>query len=231
MVCESMEKTTELLSVVVPVFGCQSSLVELCERLKSNLLTLTSNYEIILVNDDSPDVAWITISLLSKINQNIKCINLSSIFGQHHSITAGLDYTEGDWVVVMDCDLQDRPEEIPKLYEKALEGFDVVFGNRVVRQDNWFKRKSSLLFYKIYDYLTDHVSDYTVANFSISSTKVIEGFRQMREQNRLFPLFIQWMGYDTRSEEHTSELQSRVHLVCRLLLEKKKNSNNKHSIK
>src|SRR5699024_10355238 len=76
----------------------------------------------------------------------------------------------------------------------ALEGFDVVFGNRVVRQDNWFKRKSSLLFYKIYDYLTDHVSDYTVANFSISSKKVIEGFRQMREQNRLFPLFIQWMG-------------------------------------
>src|SRR5699024_1234307 len=87
----------------------------------------------------------------------------------------------------------DRPEEIPKLYEKALEGFDVVFGNRVVRQDNWFKRKSSLLFYKIYDYLTDHVSDYTVANFSISSKKVIEGFRQMREQNRLFPLFIHRM--------------------------------------
>ena len=197
MVCESMEKINELISVVVPVFGCQSSLVELCERLKSTLLTLTSNYEIILVNDDSPDAAWKTICLLSEKNQNIKGINLSRNFGQHHAITAGLDYTEGDWVIVMDCDLQDRPEEIPKLYEKALEGFDVVFGNRVVRQDNWFKRKSSLLFYKIYDYLTDHVSDYTVANFSISSKKVIEGFRQMREQNRLFPLFIQWMGYDT----------------------------------
>src|SRR5690625_2399333 len=122
MVCESMEKTNELISVVVPVFGCQSSLVELCERLKSTLLTLTSNYEIILVNDDSPDAAWKTICLLSEKNQNIKGINLSRNFGQHHAITAGLDYTEGDWVIVMDCDLQDRPEEIPKLYEKALEG-------------------------------------------------------------------------------------------------------------
>src|SRR5690625_4511143 len=135
MVCESMEKTSELISVVVPVFGCQSSLVELCERLKSTLLTLTSNYEIILVNDDSPDAAWKTICLLSEKNQNIKGINLSRNFGQHHAITAGLDYTEGDWAIVMDCDLQDRPEEIPKLYEKALEGFDVVCGNRVVRQD------------------------------------------------------------------------------------------------
>src|SRR5690625_636041 len=107
MVCESMEKTNELISVVVPVFGCQSSLVELCERLKSTLLTLTSNYEIILVNDDSPDAAWKTICLLSEKNQNIKRINLSRNFGQHHAITAGLDYTEGDWVIVMDCDLQE----------------------------------------------------------------------------------------------------------------------------
>src|SRR5699024_9279188 len=162
-----------LISVDVRVFGCQSSLVELCELLKSTLLTLTSIYEIILVYYDSSSASWNTICLLSVINQNIKGINLSRNFSQHHSINAGLDYTECDWVIVMDCDLQDRPEEIPKLYEKALEGFDVVFGNRVVRQDNWFKRKSSLLFYKIYDYLTDHVSDYTVANFSISSKKVI----------------------------------------------------------
>src|SRR5699024_2767885 len=159
MVCESMEKTSQLISVVVPVFGCQSSLVELCERLKSTLLTLTSNYEIILVNDASPDGAWKTICLLSEENQNIKGINLSRNCGQQHVFNAGLEYTEGDWVMVVECDLQDRPEEIPKLYEKALEGCDVVFGNLVVRQDNWFKRRSSLLFYKIYGYLTDHVSD------------------------------------------------------------------------
>src|SRR5699024_10581009 len=107
MVCKSMEKTSQLISVVVPVIVCKSSLVELCKRLKSILLTLMSNYEIILVNDARPDGAWKTICLLSEENQNIKGINLSRNFGQHHAITAGLDYTEGDWVIVMDCDLQD----------------------------------------------------------------------------------------------------------------------------
>lgn len=158
---------------------------------------MTSDYEIILVNDASPDLAWNTIVKLSETNPHIKGLNLSRNFGQHHAITAGLDFAFGDWVVVMDCDLQDRPEEIPKLYEKACEGYDVVFGNRVIRQDKWAKRKSSQLFYKLYDYLAERSSDHTVANFSISSQKVIKGFRQMREQNRLFPLFIQWMGFKT----------------------------------
>lgn len=192
-----MENAKQLISVVIPVYGCKSSLEELCERLEKTLLTIIPDYEIILVNDASPDNSWEMITKLSEANQNIKGINLSRNFGQHNAITAGLDYAEGDWVVVMDCDLQDRPEEIPKLYEKLLEGYEVVFGNRVIRQDKWLKRKASQFFYKIYDYLTDRVSDHTVANFSMSSKKVIDGFRQMREQNRLFPLFIQWMGYRT----------------------------------
>lgn len=190
-----MEHHDYLISVVVPVYGCQTALVELCERLENALITVAHHYEIILVNDASPDHSWETILNLSQENKDIKGINLSRNFGQHHAITAGLDYSKGDWVVVMDCDLQDQPEEIPKLFAKALEGYDVVFGTRVIRQDNWFKQKASQLFYKIYDYLTERTSDYTVANFSISSKKVIEGFRKMREQNRLFPLFIQWMGY------------------------------------
>lgn len=194
-----METNTHLISVVVPVYGCTTSLDELCERLVSTLLTITTKYEIFLVNDASPDDAWAKINKLSENNQNIKGINLSRNFGQHHAITAGLDYTNGDYVVVMDCDLQDRPEEIPKLYKKALEGYEVVFGNRIVRQDNWFKRKASQAFYKIYDYLTDRVSDHTIANFCMCSKKVIVSFRQMREQNRLFPLFIQWMGYKNAS--------------------------------
>lgn len=192
-----MEKNTQLISVVIPVYGCTSSLNELCDRLECTLTTIAFHYEIILVNDGSPDYAWSEIIKLSENNPSIKGINLSRNFGQHHAITAGLDYAKGDYIVVMDCDLQDRPEEIPKLFEKSLEGYDVVFGNRIVRNDNWIKQKSSQFFYKIYNYLTDHTSDYTVANFSICSKKVIEGYQQMREQNRIFPLFIQWMGYKT----------------------------------
>lgn len=192
-----MDASNHLISVVIPVYGCRASLVELCRRLKATLPSITADYEIILVNDASPDLAWETITELSHSDPKIKGLNLSRNFGQHHAITAGLDFANGDWVVVMDCDLQDRPEEIPKLYDKACEGYDVVFGNRVIRQDKWIKRKSSQLFYKVYDYLAERTADHTVANFSISSRKVIEGFRQMKEQNRLFPLFIQWMGYRT----------------------------------
>ncbi|MBP1970694.1 dolichol-phosphate mannosyltransferase [Virgibacillus natechei] len=158
---------------------------------------IPAQYEIILVNDASPDDAWQTIKNLSNQDERIKGIDFARNFGQHHAITAGLDYTNGDWVVVMDCDLQDRPEEIATLYNKAIEGYEVVFGKREVRQDNWFKRKSSQVFYRVYDYFSGHASDHSIANFSMNEKKVVVGFRRMREQNRFFPLFIQWMGYKT----------------------------------
>lgn len=194
-----METTHPLISVVIPIYGCKSCLEELCSRIKTTITSIPANYEIILINDASPDHAWDTIKRLSANDQHIKGINLSRNFGQHHAITAGLDHTKGDWIVVMDCDLQDKPEEIMNLYEKTIEGYEVVFANRVFRQDNWLKCTSSKFFYKLYDYLADRTSDHTIANFSISSRKVVEGFRQMREQNRFFPQFIKWMGFPTAS--------------------------------
>lgn len=192
-----MGKSYPLISVVIPVYGCRTCLVELCTRIINTIEAIPAQLEIFLVNDASPDQAWETIKQLSQKDNRIKGIDLARNFGQHHAITAGLDYTNGDWVVVMDCDLQDCPEEIATLYQKALEGYEVVFGNRTKRQDKWLKRKSSQLFYRIYDFFTGWNSDYTIANFSISERKVIEGFRTMREQTRFFPLFVQWMGYKT----------------------------------
>ncbi|MFA1821946.1 glycosyltransferase family 2 protein [Virgibacillus oceani] len=190
-----------LISIVVPVYGCETCLKELCSRLDETLKSIPADYEIILVNDASPDDAWTTIKALHENNTYIKGIDLARNYGQHHAITAGLDAANGDWVVVMDCDLQDQPEEIPKLYEKALEGYEVVFGKRAQRQDNWLKKKASQLFYRIYDYFTGASTDHTVANFSIISRKVVRGFRRINEQNRFYPLFIQWMGYKTASVE------------------------------
>lgn len=184
-----------MISIVVPVYGCKACLAELCERLKQTMAELQSDYEIILVNDQSPDDPWKTIKQLHDLDSKVKGINLSRNFGQHTAITAGLDQTRGDWVVVMDCDLQDRPEDIKLLFNKAKEGYDVVFGSRKVRQDHFLKRLSSKLFYKVYDYFTDETSDHTIANFSISRKIVIENFRRMREQNRFYPLFLKWMGF------------------------------------
>ncbi|SFB33033.1 dolichol-phosphate mannosyltransferase [Lentibacillus halodurans] len=192
-----MGKSHPLITTVVPVYGCKTCLKELCRRITATIESIPADFEIILVNDASPDNAWETIKELHEQDKRIKGIDLARNFGQHHAITAGLDHASGDWVVVMDCDLQDRPEEIRTLYEKAQAGYEVVFGNRTVRQDNWFKRKTSQAFYRVYDYFSGKTSDHTIANFSISQKKVVSAFRQMREQNRFFPLFIQWMGYKT----------------------------------
>ncbi len=183
------------ISVVIPVYGCGKSLNALYTRLNETLEKISSNYEIIMINDASPDNSWESIKLLAQKDSRVKGINLSRNFGQHHAITAGLDFSNADWTVVMDCDLQDQPEEILKLYEKANEGFDIVFGKRYHRNDSYFKIFESKLFYKIYNYFTESNMDNSVANFSIISAKVVKKLRILREQNRSYPLFVNWIGF------------------------------------
>ncbi len=184
------------ITVVTPVYGCSLSLQNLYERLLSALSDITDDFEIIMVNDASPDDAWDVIKKLSDKDERVKGVNLSRNYGQHQAITAGLDFAEGDWVVVMDCDLQDQPEEIAKLYNEALKGFDVVFGRRSQRKDSFIKRLGSKLFYVVYDYFTESKIDNTVANFSIISSKVVKKLRLLREQNRSYPLFVNWVGFN-----------------------------------
>ena len=183
------------ISVVTPVYGCCQSLEKLYERLEKVLSTITDKFEIIMVNDGSPDNAWEVIQQLSQKDLRVKGINLSRNFGQHRALAAGLDYVDGDWVVVMDCDLQDQPEEILKLYSKAQEGYDVVFGRRVIREDKAIKKFASKIFYKIYDYLSGYDTDPSVANFSIISLKVVKNFRKMNEQHKPYGYFINWLGF------------------------------------
>ena len=119
------------ISVVSPVYGCCDSLNDLYIRLKDALSTISEDFEIIFVNDASPDNAWNTIKELVAQDDRIKGINLSRNFGQHKAIAAGLAHAQGDWVVVMDCDLQDRPEDIIKLYNKGL----IYRGKRIINWD------------------------------------------------------------------------------------------------
>jgi len=183
------------ISVVIPVYGCCECLNELYKRLATTLSSIADDFEIIMVNDASPDDSWQVITSLAEQDVRVKGINLSRNFGQHYAITAGLDYAKGDWVVVMDCDLQDQPEEIIKLYNKAQEGFDIVFGRRYQRKDYFFKRLGSTVFYKVYDYFTESKIDSSIANFSIISASVVKQLRSLREQNRSYPLFVNWVGF------------------------------------
>jgi polyisoprenyl-phosphate glycosyltransferase len=185
------------ISVVSPVYQAEECLGELCRRLKAALETITEDFEIVLVDDGSKDKSWQVVEELARNDSRVKGIKLSRNFGQHYATTAGLDYARGDWVVVMDCDLQDQPEEITKLYRKALEGYEIVFARRHERRDALLTRLRSRLFSMLYNYLGDIKVDNSVANFSISSQAVISNVRKFRERARSFPVLLNSLGFKT----------------------------------
>jgi polyisoprenyl-phosphate glycosyltransferase len=187
------------LSVVVPVYGCKTVLIELYLRLKQTLTTIAEDFEIIMINDASPDGPWETIVELANKDKRVKGINFSRNFGQHYAITAGLDKCIGRWIVIMDCDLQDIPEEIPTLYKKALEGYDIVFGQRLIRFDNFFKKIFSKFFYKALEYFTETKQDYSIGNFGIYGKKAVESVLSMGDKIRFFPPMIKWVGFKSIS--------------------------------
>src|SRR3970282_280307 len=183
------------LSVVTPVYRAEGCLEELYRRLLAALSGITQDFEIILVEDCGGDRSWEIIQGLARRDARVKGIQFSRNFGQHYGITAGLDHCDGDWVVVMDCDLQDRPEEIPRLYARAGEGYDVVLARRGRRSGGAAKRLASWLFYRIFSWLADIEYDSQSGNFRIVSRKVVASFRQMREQLRFFGGQVKWMVF------------------------------------
>ena len=183
------------ISVVVPVYGCKAALRELYTRLCQSLEQICNEFEIILVNDNCPQNSWEVIEELCKEDSRVKGIEMARNFGQIKAITAGLDYSTGDWVVVMDCDLQDRPEEIINLYNKAQEGYDVVFARRKNRKDSFLKVLVSKVFYKIYSFASDGYYDPAICNFSISKRMVIDNYCKMRELHRAFVIYVKWLGF------------------------------------
>ena len=199
------------ISIVSPVYRGEKMVGELVRRNVESVSTITDDYEIILVNDASPDKSWDEIVKQCTINPKVKGINLSRNFGQHYAITAGLHYAKGDWVVVMDCDLQDRPEEIPNLYKKAQEGFDIVYARRVFRKDKFFKRLSSTLFHGVYNWLSGLKTDKTIANFGIYKRCVIDEYNRMPEMARSFTSLVKYLGFkDTAIDvEHANRAEGR----------------------
>jgi dolichol-phosphate mannosyltransferase len=189
------------ISVVIPVYRAEACLQELYRRLAAALGPISDDFEIVLVEDGGGDNSWGIIQALSRADPRVKGIRFSRNFGQHYGITAGLDYCDGDWIVVMDCDLQDRPEEIPRLYAKAQEGFDMVLARRGKRQDPPLKHLMSSLFYRLFSYLSEMEYDGQVGNFRIMSRRMVENYRAMREQLRFFGALVNQIGFPTASIE------------------------------
>jgi dolichol-phosphate mannosyltransferase len=183
------------LSVIIPVYNESSLIEELIRRVLVNLKKITENFEIILVDDGSHDQTWKRINEESMLEKRIKALKFSRNFGHHYAITAGLHSSIGEWVVVMDGDLQDRPEVIPELYNKAVEGYDAVFVSRRNRPESTAYK----ILQKIYYYLLNKMSgmdfDSTQANFSIINRKVVDGFKIFPENARFYGSIIKWLGF------------------------------------
>ena len=183
------------ISIVVPVYGCDGTLLELHKRIADSVASIPASFELIFVDDCGPGHPWELINELAQSDPRVIGLRLTKNFGQHTAIMAGVDLARGGWLVIMDCDLLDRPEEIPRLWAKAQEGHDIVVGRRVERQDGVLKRLSSRFFWWCFIYMTEQESDATQASFGIYSRKVVDVISSLPEQPRIFPLLVRWAGF------------------------------------
>ncbi|KTD51954.1 glycosyl transferase family 2 [Legionella quinlivanii] len=209
-----------LLSIVVPVYGCEACIAVLCDRVDRVLKQRNQSYEMILVDDRSTERSWEILMELCNCYPNIKAIKLSRNFGQHLAITAGFAQSKGDYVIVMDCDLQDPPEVIPQLIDEAMKGYDIVFAKRISRTHSWFRQWASKYYFKLLNRLTEKNVDGADGSFSIVSRKVVESFLRFGERERHYLFILRWLGYKTSSinYEHADRYAGKSSYPLKLLI-------------
>lgn len=183
------------ISVVSPVYKADEIIEELVSRIKKSLEAIECDYEIILVDDRSPDLSWQAICRESGKSNCIKGLRLSKNFGQHIAITAGLTIASGEWIVVMDCDLQDDPSFIPFLLKEAQKGFAAVVAKRSERKHSLMQKFFSKTFYLVFSYMTGVKHDSSVGNYGIYHKTLINAILSMGDCRRYFPAQVQWVGF------------------------------------
>jgi polyisoprenyl-phosphate glycosyltransferase len=189
------------VSVVVPVYRCAECLGALHERLTQALTDLGVSYEIVFVDDRSPDDAWSTLTEIARRDDAVRALRLSRNFGQQAAITAGLAESSGKWTVVMDCDLQDPPELIPRLYAKAQEGHDVVLARRKSRRHSVFRLLAARLYFGFLRTFLKAQIDSGFGAFSMISSKARSAFLSVPDADRHYVPILLWIGFEQTSIE------------------------------
>jgi glycosyltransferase involved in cell wall biosynthesis len=199
------------ISIVIPVLNEKFLISELLKRVKDSVEIVSESYEILLVDDGSQDGTWDVILEEASLNVKIKGLKFSRNFGHHNAITAGVNNAKGDWVIVMDGDLQDRPEVIPDLVEKAEQGFDIVYVSRTNREENSLYLFGQNIFYYFLNFLSGMKFDRSRANFSIINRKVADSFKLLGESSRFYSSSLTWLGYNSTSiqADHGQRLNGR----------------------
>ena len=190
-VLKSME-----ISIVVPLYNEEKNIRLMHDRLVSSILKITSNFEIIYVNDGSNDNSFLELLKLSNEDERVKYINFSRNFGHQIAVTAGLDYSKGAAVVIIDGDLQDPPEVIPEMYALYKEGFEVVYGQRLIRKgESFLKKITAKYFYRILKKITNINIPVDTGDFRLIDRKIVNDLKNMPEQNKFLRGQIAWLGY------------------------------------
>jgi dolichol-phosphate mannosyltransferase len=184
------------LSVVVPVYGCKECLAELHRRLGKEVATITSSYEVVFVDDRSPDGAWPLLEAIAQSDPHVRAVRLSRNFGQHAAITAGLSASQGEWTVVMDCDLQDPPEAIASLYARTKAGFDLVLARRKQRSHSPLRLLFGRIYFKLLNTFMGTNIDGGFGTFSILSRKVVDAYLSLGERDRHYLFVLHWLGFN-----------------------------------
>ncbi len=192
--------STPKISVVTAVYNESKILPELCRRLKSVLESMDVSYEILLVDDRSRDDSWSCIEILHTSDKNVKGIRLARNFGQHNALSAGLDASRGEYVVLMDADLQDEPEQIPRLLQKCeKEGKDIVYVVRESRRESGLKALGGKMFFLIFNSCSEFKLRSNVGIYRMLSRKVVDELSHLREQSRMITGLTEWMGFQADS--------------------------------
>jgi glycosyltransferase involved in cell wall biosynthesis len=184
------------ISVVVPVYNEEAAtLSEFVLQLKIALAAITDDFELILVDDGSQNDAWVSIVSLSRADRRVMGIRFTRNFGQHAAIAAGIDHANGDWVVVMDSDLQDRPVVISDLYRRANEGFDIVFVSPTNQPESVLYSWMTRVFYGLLHFLTGYGLNHRQGNFSIITREVADAYRRVPDRDCFYPATLDWLGF------------------------------------
>ncbi len=186
----------KVLSVVVPIYNEELGLPELYQRLCKAAESLTTDFELLFVNDGSHDGSLLVLKTLAEKDKRVKYLSFSRNFGHQIAVTAGLDHSSGKATVIIDGDLQDPPELIPEMYLRYREGYQVVYARRKSRMgESWFKKLTARLFYRLLVKLTGVPIPIDTGDFRLIDRVIVENLRQMPEPAKFLRGQIAWMGY------------------------------------
>ncbi len=185
-----------LVSVVSPIYRAEKTVELLCREIFAAFDALGVGVEIVLVDDGSPDRSWERIVDLSARDSRVRGVQLSRNFGQHYAISAGIDHAQGDWVGVVDCDLEDHPKYFKDLVARMNEGFDVVFARRINKKNSLARRMASRLFAMVFNALTGLSHEPEVGTFSLMNRRVADAYREYRETLRTYTLLVYHLGFN-----------------------------------